>query len=402
MRSLRRFAVVVALAAFAAVPAMAVQTVTPVQDAAGTTFAANGANSWAVTRGAGQTLVLFGRYSSDHVNESGLGLKVQYDETRFTNVVIDQVMNKCLVATPQIQQIAVANSRAVFAWADLSVRRTAGVPNGSVGWTGTADPATPSNSAARTDGCLDIATFGFAGPQTTGPIALPANLFRFTATLAAGFSSGSSPITFAATSASEAACTPAAGAPCFTDQTLVVTAGSAASPPVLQSVASRKAHGGAGTFDLPLTGAVSAPTVEPRNSAVPHLIVFKFDRPVTAGNASVTEGVATAGAPTFNGNEMRVPLTGVNNQQYVTVTVSSVSAADGGTGGAGSIRIGYLLGDVNQNRVVSLSDLGLVNAQVAQFVTAANYLKDVNISNTMSLADKGIVNGQVTKGLPAP
>jgi len=52
--------------------------------------------------------------------------------------------------------------------------------------------------------------------------------------------------------------------------------------------------------------------------------------------------------------------------------------------------------------VVTLSDLGQVNAQVAQFVTSANYLKDVNASGTLSLADKGITNTQVTKALPAP
>jgi hypothetical protein len=99
---------------------------------------------------------------------------------------------------------------------------------------------------------------------------------------------------------------------------------------------------------------------------------------------------------------MRVPLTGVGNQQYVTVVVSSVEAADGGTGGSGSVRVGFLLGDVNQNRVVTLSDLGQVNAQIAQLVTGANFLKDVNASGTLSVADKGITNQQVTKALPAP
>ena len=124
--------------------------------------------------------------------------------------------------------------------------------------------------------------------------------------------------------------------------------------------------------------------------------------PVSAGNASVTEGVATPGLPTFSGNEMRVPLSAVANQQYVTVAVSNVSATDGGTGGSGSVRIGFLTGDVSGNRVVTLSDLGLVNAQVAQFVTAGNYLKDVNASGTLTLADKGITNGQLTKALPPP
>jgi hypothetical protein len=65
------------------------------------------------------------------------------------------------------------------------------------------------------------------------------------------------------------------------------------------------------------------------------------------------------------------------------------------------VRIGFLLGDVNQNRVVSVADLGLVNAQLAQLVAAANYLKDVNFTGTLTVADKGH-NANLIKALPAP
>src|SRR4029453_11484849 len=131
----------------------------------------------------------------------------------------------------------------------------------------------------------------------------------------------------------------------------------------------RKVHGGAGTFDLPLNAVASNPTTEPRLGPA-HSIVFAFDDVVTGATATVTEGTATAGAPTFNGPELTVSLTGVTNAQYVTVAVSNVTSAGGGTGGSGSIRIGFLAGDVNQSRVVTVADLGLVNAQLAQLVTA--------------------------------
>ncbi len=66
------------------------------------------------------------------------------------------------------------------------------------------------------------------------------------------------------------------------------------------------------------------------------------------------------------------------------------------------MRVGFLLGDVNQSRVVTLADLGQVNAQLSQPVAAANYLKDINASGTLTLADKGITNGNLTKALPPP
>ncbi|HQR12189.1 MAG TPA: hypothetical protein PLW68_12770 [Casimicrobiaceae bacterium] len=381
-------------------PALAVQTVTPVQNAAGATFTPNGANSWAVTRAAGQTLVLYGRYSSSQSNESGMGLRIQYDETRFTGVVIDQVMNKCLAAAPQIQTIAAGNSQAVLAWADLSVRRTSSVPNGSVGWTGTADPAAPSSSSLPTDGCLDITTFGAGGPQLTGAVALPANLFRLTATLAAGFTSGTSAITFTATSASQATCVPGPGAPCFTDQTLVVT-GAATPPLTLQFVVSRKVHGTAGTFDLLLGAVPTDPTTEPRAGPT-HTLVFAFDQPVVSGVATVSEGTAAVGTPTFNGSEMTVPLTGVTNPQYVTVNVSNVAASGGAAGGNGSIRVGYNFGDANQSRQVTVADVGIVNAALLQTVTNANFLLDINVDGRLTVADKGLANANLLKKLPAP
>jgi len=175
---------------------------------------------------------------------------------------------------------------------------------------------------------------------------------------------------------------------------------SAAMPPVVQGRVSRKVHGAAGTFGLPLTGTPASPTTEPRSGGAGgnHTIVFIFDKDVTGGIASMA-GTGAAGTPTFSGNEMRVPLSGVANAQYVTVAVSNVIAVDGGAGGSGSVCIGFLLGDVSQNRVVTVSDLAQVNAQIAQVVTTANYLKDVNASGTLTVADKGIANTQITKAL---
>ena len=179
----------------------------------------------------------------------------------------------------------------------------------------------------------------------------------------------------------------------------VITAAGPA--PTFVGAASRKVHGAAGTFDLPLNALTTSPTTEPRQGPA-QTIVFTFDKPIAAAMVSIAEGAATAAAPSFGGNDVVVGLTGVMDQQYVTVSLTSVASLDGGTGGSGSVRIGFLVGDANQSRVVSVGDLGLVNAQLAQPVTAANFLKDVNATGTLTVADKGITNANLTKGLPAP
>ena len=184
--------------------------------------------------------------------------------------------------------------------------------------------------------------------------------------------------------------------------TLGLTGASVA--PVLQSAASRKVHGGAGSFNLPLSLAAGInhnPTTEPRQGPA-QTLVFTFDKPVNAATGSTTEGAAAIGALSFSGNDVIVPLTGVVDQQYVTITLTNVASTDGGTGGTGTVRVGMLAGDVNQNRVVTLSDVGQVNAQLAQPVTAGNYLNDVNASGTLTLSDKVLTNANLTKALAAP
>ena len=175
----------------------------------------------------------------------------------------------------------------------------------------------------------------------------------------------------------------------------------AQAPPVLKNTDSRNVHGAAGTFDLKLSDVPSNPTTEPGVGPT-HTIVFTFDGNVTAGTAAVTEGTATVGMPTFNQKKMSVPLTGVSDAQYVTVAVSNVSTASGGTGGSGSIRIGFLAGDVNQDRVVTLADVGLVNAQLAQLVTGSNYLTDLNADGAVTNSDLGVANANLTHVLPSP
>jgi uncharacterized repeat protein (TIGR02543 family) len=185
------------------------------------------------------------------------------------------------------------------------------------------------------------------------------------------------------------------------DVTLYAHWSATGSAPVLVGARSRKVHGTAGAFDLVLALTSINPTTEPRAGPT-QTIVFSFDKPVTAGVAALSEGTATVGAPTFSGNDMTVPLTAVFNAQYVTVNASDVVASDGGTGGTGSVRIGFLFGDSNQSRQVTVADVGVVNAALLKPVTLANFLFDVNSSGSVTVADKGLVNANLLMKLPLP
>ena len=175
--------------------------------------------------------------------------------------------------------------------------------------------------------------------------------------------------------------------------------------PALTGVVSRKTHGSPGVIhDLTLAATPRAPTVEPRIAGAggSHALVFAFNKPVTAAVAEVTEGTAGAGTLMFAGNEVTVPLTGTDDVQYVTIALHDVVAQDGGTGGTGSVRIGFLMGDVNGNRVVTLADRLRLNAQLTQDVTPENFRLDVNGSNSLTLADILVQNANLTQVLPPP
>jgi hypothetical protein len=176
---------------------------------------------------------------------------------------------------------------------------------------------------------------------------------------------------------------------------------SASSAPILLSAASRKVHGAAGTFDLPLSLASGNPTVEPRSGPI-QTMVLTFDQPIAAATAQVTEGIATAGTLTFSGNSVIAPLTAVADQQYVTLSLSGVMAVGGGTAGNALVRLGFLAGDANQNRVATVGDTAAVNVYLSQPVTLANFVLDINANGALTIADKGIVNANLTKALPAP
>jgi Dockerin type I domain len=173
----------------------------------------------------------------------------------------------------------------------------------------------------------------------------------------------------------------------------------APSAPVAQSAFSRKTHGGAGTFDvpLPLTGNVG---IECRSGGgtTDYQMIINFATSVTVGGASVTSGTGSVSSFSVSGSQVTVNLTGVTNVQRITVTLSNVN--DGTHMGDVPVSMGVLVGDVNGNAVVSAADVALTKSQVGATVSSSNFREDVNANGTISSTDVALVKSDVGTALP--
>ncbi len=179
----------------------------------------------------------------------------------------------------------------------------------------------------------------------------------------------------------------------------VVTPNGACAP--LQSAVSRKHHGTAGDFDIPLpiTGSPGEETRGTGTTGNSYSLIFTFASPVTApGTATTSQGSAsTAAGP--NANQVTVALTGVNTAQHLTVGLTNV-VSGGSTLTGLSVPMDVLVGDVNGSGNVDSADVTVVQRQNNKAVNASNFRTDVNASGNVDSADVTITQRQNQKRLP--
>ena len=163
---------------------------------------------------------------------------------------------------------------------------------------------------------------------------------------------------------------------------------------------SRKVHGAAGTFDLPLSTTPTNPTTEPRQSATT-TIVLTFDATIVGEDIAVTEGVASARRAGSDrqhrhrsAERRRRPA--VRHRLLTNVCIRVQHRRE--RRGAHRLPVG----DVNGSRLLAVTDLVVVNNQLGKPLTAANFLSDVNLSGIITVLDKVIVNNNLGHFLPAP
>jgi hypothetical protein len=163
----------------------------------------------------------------------------------------------------------------------------------------------------------------------------------------------------------------------------------------LVSAASRLSNGNAGAFDvnMPLSGVSG---VECRSAAT-YNAVFTFDGVVTSGEIAVVSGTATVGAITFNGNSMTARLTGVTSAEVVTLRAQNING-DGQP--HGDVPFGFLVGDSDADRIVAKHDQSLVQGQIGQPVTSANFREDLTADGRINSKDLNEVKANKGHSIP--
>ena len=132
-------------------------------------------------------------------------------------------------------------------------------------------------------------------------------------------------------------------------------------------------------------------------SATTYNAVFTFDVPVTSGQVTVIGGTATVGAITFSGNSMTAQLTGVTTAEIVTLHTQNIN----GDGQAhGDVPFGFLVSDADASRVVDKPDKLLVQGQLNQPVTSANFREDLIPDGRIKNADLNLVKTNKGHSIP--
>jgi hypothetical protein len=176
------------------------------------------------------------------------------------------------------------------------------------------------------------------------------------------------------------------------------------------SVVSRMTHGGAGDFDvnMPLPPNSSPRGVECRSSgslgAGNYKLVFTFSANLTSvASATVSSGTGSVSGSMRgpNLNQYTVNLTGVANQQYITVTLNTVVDATGASGNIVSPQLGVLIGDTNADGFVNSADISQTKSQSGQSVGASNFREDLNADGFLNSADISLVKSKSGTALPS-
>jgi len=167
----------------------------------------------------------------------------------------------------------------------------------------------------------------------------------------------------------------------------------------LVAVQSRKIHNGV-AHDLPI--AIGLPpgapvTIEPRMIGSGHVLVFQFDRAMSAtGTVTISPAQGTYFATALN-NEILVTLNGIADNQRISVTLTGV---DGVPGDNAAASIGFMVGDVSGNGAINASDINIVKAHLNLPADATNFRYDIDADGAIAPKDVSAVKARSGRMMP--
>lgn len=174
-------------------------------------------------------------------------------------------------------------------------------------------------------------------------------------------------------------------------------------PLLLANAASRKTHGGAGTFgvNLPLTGT---PGIECRTGGAngDYTVAMTFTNPLTTV-ASATSSCGSASGAIDSGDSFTyiVNVTGCSAAaQTISVGATGVTDNQGNVPIAASVNMSILLGDTNADTSVNSADISQTKSQSGNAVDATNFRQDVNTDGNLNSADISLVKSKSGTALP--
>jgi len=167
-------------------------------------------------------------------------------------------------------------------------------------------------------------------------------------------------------------------------------------PVHLLSASSRKTHGTAGQFDIPVDTAQSmsgAVTVESRHIGQGHVIVFSFDAAITS--SGVVTAIDSSGAAIdvkvqYSGTDILVTLPSLANNRRVMIALAGINATS-----SAAVAMGFLLGDTSNSRAVNAADLAETKAWSGHAANASNFRHDLHASGTVNAADIAVVKARM-------
>ncbi len=173
-------------------------------------------------------------------------------------------------------------------------------------------------------------------------------------------------------------------------------------PPQVTAAASRKSHAGTDyDVSVPLTDPA---VVECRAAATPgsYKLTLTFDQNIVSASPTVTGGTGNVSSTVINGTTMTLSLSGVANQQSLTVTASNVTSTTGAILSSSAVKVRILQGDVNGDGVVNAVDLSGVRTAYGKSAGQAGFdpRADLNVDGVVNSVDTSVIRANYGKTVP--